>query len=336
LAKLPGLVEQVSRFLATVETAGGPGVVAVSGGPDSLALLRALLCVRPDASLIVAHLNHRLRGTDSDADEAFVAALCARLAVEGHALTFRGERLDVPAFARERRANLEATAREVRYTWLTEVARTAGARWVATGHTADDQAETVLHRLLRGTGLRGLCGIPARRALAAGIEVLRPLLGVTRAEVLVFLRSLDQDFREDRSNVDLRFTRNRLRHELLPHLVERYNPGTVGALCRLAGQAAEVQAHEETAARALLTEAELPRAGATLVFDRARLAAAPRFRVREVFRLVWEREGWPEGEMGLADWDRVAAVALGELAAVDLPGGVRVQHRERVVQVFRL
>ncbi len=322
------LLARADRFLAQLETA--PGVVAVSGGPDSVALLRALLELRPAALLTVAHLNHRLRGADSDADEAFVAALHARF---GAGLGWRCQRLDVAALARERGDNLESVARQVRYDWLTDVARETGAHWVATGHTADDQAETVLHRLLRGTGLKGLCGIPARRALAPGIEVVRPLLHATRAQVLAFLEALGQDFRRDASNADLRYTRNRIRHELLPHLAERYNPAVVAVLCRLAGQAAEVQAEEEAAARALLTEAELPRAGATLVFDAARLAGAGRHRVREAFRLVWEREGWPTGGVGFEDWERVAAVALGEVTAVDLPGGLRVRRRKRVVQI---
>jgi tRNA(Ile)-lysidine synthase len=326
------LLDRAARVLGDL---GAAGVVAVSGGPDSVALLRALLLLRPGAPLTVAHLNHCLRGADSDADQAFVTALHARRIAEGATLGWRCERIDVAALARERGENLEAVARQVRYGWLAQVARDAGATWVATGHTADDQAETVLHRLLRGTGLKGLCGIRARRELAPGVEVVRPLLHVTRAEVVTFLSALGQDFREDATNADLRYTRNRIRHELLPHLVERYNPAVVAVLCRLAEQAAEFQAHEESAARALLADAELPRAGPMLVLDANRLADAPRHRVREVFRLVWEREGWPEGGLGFEDWDRAAAVALGEVTAVDLPEGVHVRRRGRVVQLTR-
>src|SRR5436189_3233901 len=128
------------------------------------------------------------------------------------------QRIDVRSQARRERANLEAVGRRVRYDFLASVARETGAAWVATGHTADDQAETVLHRLLRGTGLKGLAGIPARRALAPGVDVVRPLLKVRRAEVLAFLQETGQRFRQDTSNVDPRFTRNRIRHELLPSL----------------------------------------------------------------------------------------------------------------------
>jgi tRNA(Ile)-lysidine synthase len=215
---------------------------------------------------------------------------------------------------------------------LTRIAQERQARWVVTGHTADDQAETVLHRLLRGTGLKGLGGIPARRPLAPGIELLRPLLKVSRAEVLAFLEKEGQDYRQDRSNEDLRFTRNRIRHELLPHLKREYNPAIGPILCRLAEQANEAHHLLEDLAIKLLAEVELPRAGALLVFDRARLAAVPRYLVREVFRLAWEREGWPLGALTFDDWDRIASVALGEASATDLPGRLRVRCLDRVIQ----
>jgi tRNA(Ile)-lysidine synthase len=327
------LLDQVARFLATLPAA--PGVVAVSGGPDSVALLRALRTIRGPAPLVVAHLNHQLRGPDSDADEAFVTALHARLAAEGGPLALRCERIDVAARARAERGNLEDVARRVRYGWLAEAARAAEASWVATGHTADDQAETVLHRLLRGTGLKGLGGILVRRALSQGIEVVRPLLRVTRAEVLAYLEAEGQDFRQDASNADLRRTRNRLRHELLPHLAENYNPGIVAVLGRLAEQAGEVQAREESAAEVLLAAVELPRAGTMCVLDQTRLSAASRQQVREVLRRLWRREGWPEGDIGFDAWERAAAVVFGEAVGVDLPGSVRLQRKGRVVQLWQ-
>jgi tRNA(Ile)-lysidine synthase len=313
------------------EVGAGQGavVVAVSGGPDSLALLRALLTLAA-SPVVVAHLNHLLRGEESDADEAFVREVHRALVAAGRpSLVLRCERLDVAAAARAEGDNLENAARRLRYGWLASVARESGARWVATGHTADDQAETVLHRLLRGTGLKGLCGIPGRRELAPGVELVRPLLAVTRAEVVAFLAEEGQSFRDDRSNSDLRFTRNRLRHELLPHLAEHYNPAVGSVLCRLTRQAGEVYADLETQAHALLAAVELPRTRTGLVFDRQKLAAAPRFLVREALRLAWEREEWAEGEMTSEDWDRAAAVAFGETAAVDLPGGFRACGRER-------
>jgi tRNA(Ile)-lysidine synthase len=327
------LIAEVRRSWATLAPEPGAVVVAVSGGPDSVALLRALLDV--DAGpLVIAHLNHRLRGPDSDADEQFVRELHASLRAAGAPpLELCCERIDVAAQARAEHDNLESTARRLRYDWLAGIARERQARWVATGHTADDQAETVLHRLLRGTGLKGLTGIPARRALAPGVDVVRPLLRVRRADVLHFLNRLGQSFRVDHSNDDTRLTRNCLRHELLPHLAERYNPAVVPILCRLAEQAEEVYHEVETKAGRLLAEAEFPRTQTLLIFDRDRLNGAARHLIREAFRLAWERENWPLGAMTFEDWDRAAAVVAGEIRATELPGRICVRSHGRVVQV---
>jgi tRNA(Ile)-lysidine synthase len=341
LKELPPLVAAVGRCLDRFGLPPG-GVVAVSGGPDSVALLRALVALRgdrPAGPLVIAHFNHQLRGAESDADEAFVRALWTQLAAQGAPhLELQCARGDVRAEADERGVNLEGCARLVRYEFLRRVAVDAGLAWVATGHTADDQAETVLHRLLRGSGLKGLRGIAARRPITANdsTELVRPLLAVARADVLSYLEQEGQPFRQDTSNLDLDYTRNRIRHELLPNLAERYNPAIVGVLGRLAEQAEEVYRHEEEAARALLAAAERPRAGALLILDRRCLAAAGRHQVREAFRLAWEREGWPLGGMGFDDWERLAGLVWGEGTAVDLPGGVRARALPNVVQLGRL
>lgn len=333
------LTQSVRARLRSLEGIEAGLVVAVSGGPDSVALVRLLVAARaPEGGrLMLAHLNHGLRGSDSDADEQFVAALHAGLVAAGiEDVHLRCAKRDVLALAREAGANVEGLARQVRYRWLTEVAREEGVRWVATGHTANDQAETVLHRLLRGTGLQGLRGIAAQRPLEDGVSVVRPLLDVTRAEVLACLEALGQPAREDASNRDLRYTRNRIRHELLPHLAERYNPAIVTVLGRLAAQAEEATATEEAAALDLLQATELPRAGALLIFDRGRLAVAPRWLVRALFRRVWLREGWPMGEMSYTAWDRLAGLVAGEARGVDLPGHISARCLERVVQVGSL
>jgi tRNA(Ile)-lysidine synthase len=314
------------------------GAVAVSGGPDSVALLLALVRLRGDAPpgpLVIGHVNHQLRGPESDADEAFVRDLHASLVARGAA------GLDLCTVRWDARAglgpgvNLENHARLGRYRHLLRMASAAGVGWIATGHTADDQAETVLHRLLRGTGLKGLRGIAARRPVQPGstTELVRPLLDATRAQVLAFLEQEGQPFREDSSNRALNYTRNRIRHELLPHLAERYNPAIAEVLGRLAAQAEEVYASEEEAAQLLLAFAEMPRAGGLLIFGRHTLAAMPRHWVREAFRLVWAREGWPLDGMGFADWERLAGLVFGEARAVDLPGGVRGRALPNVVQL---
>lgn len=331
------LIEMVRRELFSLPDAAAGVVVAVSGGADSVALLRALDAARPPQTafpLVVAHFNHRLRGSDSDADEAFVAQLQSELSASGRGpVSLCRTCCDIAAEAHAQRENLEALARRERYRWLAETARTRGMHFIATGHTANDQAETVLHRLLRGTGLRGLRGIAARRELEPELVVVRPLLSATRADILAYLHELKQPFRDDASNRDPRYTRNRLRHELLPLLAERYNPAVVTVLNSLAQQADALYQEEETAARTLLAEAELPRAGTILVFHGPRLRSASRHRVREMFRLVWLRENWPLSGMDYAAWERVAAVVFGAISAVDLPGRVRIRSRERIVQV---
>lgn len=312
-------------------------VVAVSGGPDSVALLRAVLACddsqRPKL-LVVAHLNHQLRGDESDADESFVRDLVARLQKScDTTLEFSSTRMDVARLAAAKNANLETMARTMRYDWLAGIAHEHGLCCIATGHTADDQAETLLHRLLRGSGIKGLRGIAPRRKLAPGIDLIRPLLAVRREQVMEFLHSVKQGFREDKSNLDPRFTRNRIRHQLLPVLTEQYNPRIGEVLRRLAEQTDELFEWIEAMARRLLDQAERPRAGKTIVLDGTQLAAAPPYLVREVFRLLWQREGWPQDGMGFDEWTRLAALARGELTAFDLSGGIRARSGERVVQV---
>jgi tRNA(Ile)-lysidine synthase len=305
----------------------GPGVVAVSGGADSVALLQILAgWVGP---LIVAHVNHQLRGADSDVDEQFVRDLASSLR-----LTCRSIAIDVAGEARRNSANLEDIARRLRYDWLAGVARESGASWIATGHTADDQAETVLHRLLRGTGVQGLRGIARERQLQPGLSLVRPLLGAERTAIVGFLNSIGQTWREDLSNSDPAFTRNRIRHELLP-LLRSFNPSVVDVLGRLSEQANELHDMLEPAARALLAQAELPAAGHWRIFGAAALKSAAPYCVRAMFRLLWEREGWSLNEMSFEHWKRLVDVASGAEKAVDLPGGVRVRRAENVVQVGR-
>lgn len=203
-------------------------VVAVSGGADSVALLHILHALSPDYGwrLTAAHLNHGLRGAEADEDEAFVQRLCAALRVP-----CRSQRLDVRAIAEvSRGASLEETARVVRYRWLRETADHCGARKIATGHHRDDQAETVLMNLIRGSGVEGLKGIDP---FYEG-RIVRPLLGVEKEEILAFLHRKGQPFRADSSNQDTAFFRNRVRTELLPLLTDRFNPKIAGSLCRTA------------------------------------------------------------------------------------------------------
>ena len=333
------VLREVRRFMVG---RGAPGAVAVSGGADSVALLRALHSV--PVPVVVAHVNHQLRGADSDADDAFVRVLCDSLGVRCFV-----KAVDVAALAAG--ANLEATAREVRYAFFAQVCAEAGAKWVATAHTADDQAETVLHRLIRGTGLQGLRGIASEKWIVGSGEwaeskshetahcplptahCLRPLLTCSRADVLAHLAEIGQPCREDASNADPRFTRNRIRHELLP-LLRTFNPDVVSALARVAEHASEAHEIVTHAARELLARAELPRAGNAVILDAAALGAS-RVLIRAVLRLVWDREGWPVGGMSFDSWERAVEVACRDAGACDFPAGVTMRHTGRVVQLAR-
>lgn len=305
----------------------GPGIVAVSGGADSVALLRCLVdWVKP---LAVAHLNHRLRGADSDGDEHFVRELAGSLSLPFHTIA-----LDIKGESSRGGTNLEDTARRARYDWLTQVARETGAAWIATGHTANDQAETVLHRLIRGAGIQGLRGIALRRELTPGIELIRPLLEVGRSQIVEYLQSIGQAWREDMSNRDPAFTRNRIRHEVLP-MLRTFNPAIVDVLGRLAEQAREIHVEQEQGARAFLNEVELPRAGSLCIIQLEKLKTASRHRIRGMFRLLWEREAWPMRDMTFEHWKRLVGVALGEESVVELPGGIWGRRKGSVLQVGR-
>src|SRR5262245_9932508 len=245
------------------------GLIAVSGGPDSVALAHlctSLACQRRLGTIALAHLNHQLRGGESDADDGFVRGLPSTWNVPS--LAVHTDRLDAGQLARESGDNLENAARQARYQWLTDIARRTGAAWVATGHTADDQAETVLHHFLRGSGLQGLAGMAERRPLGPGVDLVRPLLTARRAKILAYLHEHKLAFRDDSSNADLRYTRNRLRHEVLPMLERQFNPNLIEVLGRTATQLREAQDDLTERAGQLLAAAERPRAGNIIVLVR--------------------------------------------------------------------
>lgn len=200
-------------------------LVAVSGGPDSVALLHLLLRVRDTLGLNLhaAHLNHRIRGEEAREDARFVAELAA-----AHGLTLHGRTVDVPALREKEGGSLEALARRERYGFLEEARAVAGAKWVVTGHTADDQVETFLLNMIRGAGPRGLGGM-----LPVGPgSMCRPLLTSWRAEILAFLDEENADYRMDSSNRDVTLTRNRVREHVVPLLTGEFGKGVTSVLAR--------------------------------------------------------------------------------------------------------
>lgn len=232
-------IEQVLLLLPRSLQYPTPVLLAVSGGPDSLCMADAVLALANELGLhpTIAHLDHGLRGDDARADAAFVQAFadsrqCAAIL----------EHVDVKTLAHECRQSIEVAARVARYRFLASAARAVGAAHIVLAHNAGDQAETVLLRLLRGTGLRGLRGmqvfspLPAEFSAAEDITLVRPLLSVERVEIECYCAARDLSPRHDASNDEPHHLRNRVRHELLP-LLESYNPGIRRVLMRLADTA---------------------------------------------------------------------------------------------------
>jgi tRNA(Ile)-lysidine synthase len=214
-------------------SAGDRVCVAVSGGADSVALLLALSEANREREalgvvLTAVHVHHGLRSAEADADEAFVRELCDKLGVP-----LVVERVNVPARQAAEREGLEEAARELRYRVFWELMKSSRADVVATAHTLDDQAETVVMKLLRGAWTEGIGGIAP--AVESGVRgrIVRPLLGARRAEVEAYLRERGQTWREDATNRDVSLMRNRVRHELIP-ILRGFNPGIDAALARLA------------------------------------------------------------------------------------------------------
>ena len=309
-------------------------VAAVSGGADSTALLLGLAALAPRGSrIVVAHAEHDLRPAAAD-DRRFVAALAARLGLE-----FATARVAV-RHAAPGGEGLEARARRLRYRFLAEVAGGHGARRVLVAHTAEDQAETILHRILRGTGPAGLAGMAVARELCPGVALVRPLLAVGRSDVRDYLVTEAEAWLEDASNADVRFARNFLRHEILARCAAGPYPAATAALGRLGRQAGRLAAALRSAADHLLDAHARRRADGTIELETAALAGLDPYLLAELCAALWEREGWPRRDMTAAHYDRLAALVGSVDAAAagitDYPGGVRVTPSADGITVRRI
>jgi len=320
--------------------------VAVSGGADSVALLLLLLELREKLGIVlsVVHFNHKLRGKASDADEKFVAKLAAKLGLEFHSAS-----IDVAKKAKNERANLEDAARRARYDYFRSLAESGVCGRIAVAHTADDQAETVLAHLLRGTGLAGLGGIHP----VAG-PVIRPLLSVRRNELQRFLRARKQSWREDATNRDTKRMRARIRRKLLPLLQKQFQTAIVDHLATLAELAREdealLDALAEERARALVQESGgRARIAADDLFqpwkkkefntectedteNTERTTALSKRMVRRIVESIKPREG----QLGAGHVNAVLELARSGQSgsSLRLPGGVEVR-KERAALVFQ-
>ncbi len=243
-------------------------VVAVSGGADSVALLQVLSAWRKhmDLTLAVVHVEHGLRGKESLEDATFVEQLARQLV-----LPFFLKRINLKSHPGKRKGeSVQAVAREKRYAQLQAVVREWGGTKVAVGHTQDDQAETVLLSMLRGAGLAGLSGMPSQREPC----VIRPFLKVSRSEILSYLDEKGCEFRVDSTNDNPKYTRNRLRRELIP-LLKTFNPNVVSVLSRQAVILREEHQYLDEAAKVALDSVEVSRTKDRVVWSRSRLLTFP-------------------------------------------------------------
>jgi tRNA(Ile)-lysidine synthase len=297
-------------------------LVALSGGPDSCALLLAL-CEAADAGLLArpvgaAHFHHGLRGADADADAAFSAALAARLGLPCI--------IGLGAAHPERGQSPNDAARRARYAFLAEAAGDLGADAIATAHTADDQAETVLLRVLRGTGTEGLAGMPARRDLGGGLTVVRPLLGQTRAAVEAYCAANGVIPRRDPSNEKDRYARSRLRKRL-PELAVAFNPRLTDSLMRLADNAATDADLLRTLADGLWRDAVAMTAPGLVRLHTAPLVAAhPALRRRVLLRALRATTPAPEEAATSEFVAALEGILLTETGGLDLPGAASARR----------
>lgn len=311
--------------------------ITVSGGADSVGLLRLLLELRKEigAVLSVVHFNHQLRGADSDDDERFVADLAQLHKLELH----RGSG-EVAAYASEKHLSLETAAREMRYQYFRQLLREGRLNRIATGHTLDDQAETVLLKIIRGAGGRGLAGIYPKLSVSRcqpsavssqQISIIRPLLGTRRSELEAYLLSLDQSWREDKSNRDLRHMRNRLRHGILPRLERNFNPAVREALAETAEIArAEEEYWEKELARVLPLVWQAHSAEGVL--NISALNNLPLALQRRVVRAATECLGW---RLDFRHVEEILAQSSNRIATTVLPGGWLVQLEKDALRFVR-
>ncbi len=329
--------KKVARFVERHELFGSARKVAlaVSGGADSTALLYAMQALKVEkilgAELLCAHVNHQLRAQEADLDEAFVLAQAQSLN-----LTAATRRVDVRGFARQNKLSIETAARQLRIDALTEIAKEGRCDLVATAHQKNDNAETVLQRLARGTGFRGLAGIWPTRVFPDAVPFVRPLLSVSRDEILRYLRERNVPWRQDRTNADCTYRRNYIRHQLFPALQRDCTGSLVEQLSELAQRAWGLQSLISRQANQLWPDVAHCTSGQVWL-DLKRFAAQPPALQIELVRRCLAGIGC--GEQGLTQqhYQRILRLVQQDVTAgqMELPGGYAVR-RERENLIFAL
>jgi tRNA(Ile)-lysidine synthase len=307
-------------------------LVAVSGGPDSVALLRAMVILSSEygLQLTTAHLNHGLRGAEAKREEEFVKSLCTGMGIACICKT-----VDIRLLQKGRGMSLEEIGREERYRFLGEAAETCGAQKIATGHHRDDQAETVLINLLRGCGLEGLKGIPPMR----DGRIIRPLLHVGREEILEFLNREGLTYMTDSSNLSPLFLRNRIRHELIPELTLKYNPGIVEALSHTAEIIRKDDDYLQAVVRQILCQWRIVPGAAEMKLPLSALLDLHVALQGRVIKYLLESAALPGHGIGYRHIEAVLAFARKprhHRASLDLPGLTHVERDGDLLKIFRV
>lgn len=311
-------------------------VVAVSGGADSVALFRTLVHVARansdfDASnIIVGHIDHAMRGADSQADQAFVKRLAAEFDVD-----FASVQLDLAELLDGREGASEEVLRDARYNCLKQIAQDNNARYLFTGHHLGDQAETILFRIFRGTGLAGLKGIPAIRR-DDWLTIVRPLLGVSKEQILETLAALDQPFCTDATNATSDYSRNFIRNEILKSAQDYFGPHVEAAIAGLADHAVNALHLEAGQVDAFLQQHPPTQSVSELRFRTTSLATQSPTVIRAVLIRKWADQGWPTGQMTRLRWQSLAEkiVSAGQsdgfTSMENLPGDIHFKVDGRV------
>ncbi|MCK5165435.1 MAG: tRNA lysidine(34) synthetase TilS, partial [Desulfobacula sp.] len=301
-------------------------LAAVSGGPDSVALVLSLLALKKKYAikLGIAHLNHMLRGEESLRDEAFVKKLADKLALPYH----KGQK-DVRAYAENQRLSIEEAGREVRYNFFNHIAENHGYVKIATGHTRDDNAELVLMNLLRGTGPKGLSGIPPIR----DGRYIRPLIRVSKSKILDFLKLKKQDYVFDSSNKDMVYLRNKIRHALIPHLQSEYNPEIMDALDRLSTIIKQEEEFWESETQKAFQTCVIKTQASSITFSKPLLSRLHPALLNRVFRKAIQTIKNNLKRISLAHLDNIVEFCFNRSSGIslDLPDQIRIYKNNDMI-----
>jgi len=326
---LTELEQKVADFIAAERllSVGEKVLLAVSGGADSTALLHVMAALKANGVLPVeihcAHINHQLRGDEAQRDEDFVVEQCRKLDT-----VLITERIDVRGYAQAKKLSIETAARELRIDSLLEIAKRQNCTCIVTAHHKNDDAETVLHRMIRGTGFRGLCGIWPAKEFAGNIRFIRPLLCVTRGEIIQYLNGRNLEWCTDRTNEDFAYKRNFIRHRLLPALQKDCSGCLVDELFELTKASRGFYRLVYKAADAIWLDVATAEKQ-TIMLDLGKLAAQqPEVKI-EIVRRALAHLNCGEQDITEQHYNRI--LRLSENKTLQLPGKVEVRRQEGAI-----